>query len=96
MSGSQYHGFRRQYFIPVYFHPGNGSVFRKDIRYTAFKPYFAAQTDDFLPHIFNHIPQDIRTDVGLVFIKNGFRCTEFHKQAEHLFVSAVFIFDQCI
>ena len=45
--------------------------------------HVAAQADQFLSNIFDHVPQHVGTDVGLVLVQNVLRGSCVHQGAEH-------------
>ena len=72
------------------------ALFYADIRNLAFKPHLASQPDNFLPHPFHHMQQNIRSDMGSGIIENSLVRAEFHQCLQYGGISAILILYQGI
>ena len=79
--GQNHHTGRKKFLLPglLRHHPPDLPVFHCQIGYLAAEGYGASQADDFLADLFYNSPQHIGSDVGLILVKNGRVCPDFHQ-----------------
>ena len=96
VADGQHHLLRRENLSSGTFYAGDPALIQKQLGHFGVEMDITAPGKDLLPHIPDHLGQNIRADMWFVFIQNTRRRAMLHKNPQDLAASALFILNKRI